>query len=112
MYRGTAILGVAFAVPAAAPTSAHGGERVHPIAPSGTPPGLAAQAEEEMYFGTKVIDPFRFMEAMDPKTIAWIKAQDAYTRSVFDSIAPRADYPRTLTAFSASLGAVGSVQVH
>jgi len=111
MYRGTAILGVAFAVLAAAPISAQSGERVNPIAPSGTPPGLAAQAVEEMYFGTKVIDPFRFMEAMDPKTIAWIKAQGAYTRSVFDSIAPRAQYLRTLSAFSASFGFVRSAQV-
>src|SRR3989449_365858 len=111
MYRGTAVLGVAFAVLAAAPISAQSGERVNPIAPSGTPPGLAAQAVEEMYFGTKVIDPFRFMEAMDPKTIAWIKAQGAYTRSVFDSIAPRAEYLRTLSAFSASFGSVRSVQV-
>src|SRR5438034_836980 len=111
MYRGTAILGVAFAVLAAAPISAQSGERVNPIAPSGTPPGLAARAVEEMYFGTKVIDPFRFMEAMDPKTIAWIKAQGAYTRSVFDSIAPRAQYLRTLSAFSASFGFVRSAQV-
>src|SRR5437879_5597370 len=111
MYRGTAILGVAFAVLAAAPISAQSGKRVNPIAPSGTPPGLAAQAVEEMYFGTKVIDPFRFMEAMDPKTIAWIKAQGAYTWSVFDSIAPRAEYLRTLSAFSASFGSVRSVQV-
>src|SRR2546421_109725 len=110
MYRGTAIL-AAFAALAAAPISAQSGERVNPIAPSGTPPGLAAQAVEEVYFGTKVIDPFRFMEAMDPKTIAWMKAQGAYTRSVFDSIAPRAGYLRTLSAFSASFGFVRSVQV-
>ena len=105
------ILGAAFAVLAAAPISAQSGERVNPIAPGGTPPGLAAQVVEEMYFGTKVIDRFRFMEAMDPKTVAWIKAQGAYTRSVFDSIVPRAEYLRTLSAFGASFGFVRSVQV-
>ena len=111
MHRGTAILGVAFAILVAAPISAQSGERVNPIAPGGTPPGLAAQAVEEMYFGTKVTDRFRFMEAMDPTTIAWMKAQGAYTRSVFDSIAPRAEYLRTLSAFGASFGFVRSVQV-
>ena len=111
MYRGTAILGVAFAVLAAAPISAQSGERVNPVAPGDAPSGLVAQPVEETYFGTKVIDRFRFMEAMDPTTIAWMKAQGTYTRSVFDSIARRAEYLRTLSAFGASFGFVRSVQV-
>ena len=111
MYRGTAILGVAFAVLAVAPISAQSGERVNPVAPGDAPSGLVAQPVEETYFGTKVTDRFRFMEAMDPTTIAWMKAQGTYTRSVFDSIAPRAEYLRTLSAFGASFGFVRSVQV-
>src|SRR6476619_2644197 len=110
MYRGTAILGVAFAVLAAAPISAQSGERVNPVAPGDAPSGLMAQPVEETYFGTKGIDRFRFMEAMDPTTVAWMKAQGTYTRSVFDSIAPRAEYLRTLSAFGASFGFVKSVQ--
>jgi len=46
----------------------------------------------------------------DPTTIDWMKAQGSYTRSVFDSIAPRAEYLRKLSAFGASFGLVRSVQ--
>jgi prolyl oligopeptidase len=66
---------------------------------------------EEAYFGTKVTDRFRFMEAMSPSTVAWMKTQGAYTRSVFDSIGPRAEYLRKLSTFGASFGFVRSVQV-
>jgi prolyl oligopeptidase len=105
------ILGVALVVLAAAPITAQSAERVNPAAPSGSPPGLTASPVEEMYFGTKVTDRFRFIEAMDPKTIAWMKEQGAYTRAVFDSIGPRAEYLHKLSAFGASFGFVKSVQV-
>ncbi len=108
MYPGAAVLGIAFAVLAAAPISA---QKVNPTAPSGAPPGLEAKAVEETYFGTKVTDRFRFIEAMDPTTIAWMKAQGAYTRSVFDSIGPRAEYLGKLSAFGAGFGFVKSLQV-
>jgi len=80
-------------------------------APGAAPAGLAPQAVEETYFGTKVTDRFRFVEAMDPATVAWMKAQGAYARSVFDSIGPRAEYLRKLSAFGASFGVIKSVQV-
>jgi prolyl oligopeptidase len=108
MQPGTAILGVAFAVLAAAPIAA---QRVNPAAPSGAPPDLEARVVEETYFGTKVTDRFRFVEALDSTTIAWMMAQGAYTRSVFDSIGPRAEYLSKLSAFGASFGFVKSVQV-
>src|SRR6202030_3330108 len=38
-------------------------DRVSPVAPGGAPQGLAAQPVEENYFGTKVTDRFRFIEA-------------------------------------------------
>ena len=90
---------------------AQGAPAVKPIEPGGAPAGLPAKPVEETYFGTKVTDRFRFMEAKDPATIAWMKAQGAYARSVFDSISPRAEYLRTLSAFGASFGFVRAVQV-
>jgi len=81
------------------------------VVPAVAPPGPAAQPVEEAYFGTKVTDRFRFMEAMSPSTVAWMKTQGAYTRSVFDSIGPRAEYLRKLSTFGASFGFVRSVQV-
>jgi prolyl oligopeptidase len=110
MNRRIRILRAAFLILAAAALPAQSAERVTPAAPAGAPPGLAAQPVVETYFGTQVTDRFRFMEAKDPTTIDWMKAQGSYTRSVFDSIAPRAEYLRKLSALGASFGLVKSVQ--
>jgi prolyl oligopeptidase len=94
----------------ALPLAALAAERVTPINPSGQPPDLAPRPLEEDYFGTKVSDPFRFIESKDPDTLAWMKAQGAWTRAVFDSISPRAGYLKNLGALGASFGFVNSVQ--
>src|ERR1700731_4890733 len=99
-----------FFILAAAASPAQNADRVVPVAPTGAPPGLAAQPVVETYFGTEVTDRFRIMEAKDPATIDWMKAQGSYARSVFDSIAPRAEYLRKMSAFGASFGLVKSVQ--
>ena len=55
----------------------------------------------EDYFGTKVTDPYRYMEDLkDPQVLAWIKGQGAFTDAVLGSIAPRA----ALLAKIAALG--------
>jgi prolyl oligopeptidase len=42
------------------------------------------------YFGTAVNDPYRYMEDLsDPKVMAWLKAQNDYTRSLLDRIPGR-----------------------
>jgi prolyl oligopeptidase len=84
--------------------------RVTPVTPGGAPPGLAARPVEENYFGTTVIDRFRFIESKDPATLEWMRAQSAWTRSVFDSIAPRADYLRKLSELGSSFAFVRTVQ--
>ncbi|HYM43740.1 MAG TPA: hypothetical protein VET46_13345, partial [Steroidobacteraceae bacterium] len=84
---------------------------VTPVDPAGQPADLAARPVEETYFGTKVVDRFRFIEAKDPATLAWMKAQSAWTRTVFDSIAPRAAYLQKVAAFGAGFGLVNSVQL-
>jgi prolyl oligopeptidase len=85
--------------------------RVTPVNPGGAPADLTAKPVTETYFGTKVVDPYRFIEAKDDATIAWMKAQAAWTRSVFDSIAPRAEYLRKASAFSGAFGLDNSVQI-
>ena len=43
------------------------------------------------YFGTKVEDPYRYMENMnDPSVANWFKAQNDYTRAILDRIPGRA----------------------
>lgn len=85
--------------------------RVTPVTPAGAPPDLSARPVEEDYFGTKVTDRFRFIESKDPATLAWMKAQGAYTRAVLDSIAPRAAYLKKLSELGASFGLVNTVQI-
>jgi len=42
------------------------------------------------YFGTKVVDPYRWLEnTSDPEAIAWMKAQNDYTRAVLARIPGR-----------------------
>lgn len=43
------------------------------------------------YFGTKVVDPYRWLENIsDPDVVAWMKAQNDYTRKTLDAIPGRA----------------------
>ncbi|MCX4162865.1 MULTISPECIES: prolyl oligopeptidase family serine peptidase [Paraburkholderia] len=64
-------------------------------------PGLSWSAESQpvapvrpvttTYFGTPVVDRYRYMENLsDPEVQSWMKAQAAYTRKVIDSIPDRA----------------------
>jgi len=78
-------------------------------APSGTlvkPPEAPIKPVVETLWGRKVTDNYRYMEALDPATIAWMKAQGAYTRSVLDGIKPLAQLKTELAQFSASFGLV------
>jgi len=44
----------------------------------------------EDYFGTRVTDPYRYMEDLrDPQVQTWFKAQDDYTRAVLATIPGR-----------------------
>ena len=55
------------------------------------PPVAPVRTVIDDYYGTKVADPYRYMENLkDPKVQSWLKAQNAYTRSVIDRIPGRA----------------------
>jgi prolyl oligopeptidase len=71
-----ALLCVAFlAIAAPAPTAP-------PVAPS--------KPVTDDYFGTKIVDPYRWMEDIhNPALLSWMKAQNDYTRSILDSIPGR-----------------------
>ena len=58
-------------------------------APAG-PPLAPVQVVTDEYFGTKVSDPYRYMEKLDtPEVQQWFKQQDDYTRSVLSQIPGR-----------------------
>ncbi|HSC19203.1 MAG TPA: prolyl oligopeptidase family serine peptidase [Rhizomicrobium sp.] len=82
-----------------------------PLAPIGgpqQPPPPAVQAVTENLFGRQVTDNYRYMEKMGPETMAWMKAQGAYTRSVLDAIPQHAALAKRVAAFTGSFGFVGS----
>jgi prolyl oligopeptidase len=58
----------------------------------------------ETLWGKRVTDNYRYMEALDASTIAWMKAQGAYTRSILDAIAPRTALAAKIAAFTGSFG--------
>jgi len=55
------------------------------------PPVAPVRPVTDTYFGTAVVDKYRYMENLkDPEVQAWMKAQASYTRSVLDRIPGRA----------------------
>lgn len=55
-----------------------------------SPPAAHPRPVTDIYFGTKIVDPYRYMENLqDPEVQAWIKAQNDYTRSVLAKIPGR-----------------------
>lgn len=53
------------------------------------------------YYGTKVDDPYRWMESgKDPRWMPWLKAQAAYTESVMSKLPGRAALLRDIQALS------------
>jgi prolyl oligopeptidase len=76
-----------------------------PLAPLGAPsrptPAPVKPVTETLW-GTQVTDNYRYMEVLDPSTIAWMKAQGAYTRSILDAIPHRAALEAKIAAFTGS----------
>lgn len=72
------------------------------------PPRLAPQPVTDEYFGTKIVDRYRFIERMDPATVAWVKAQAAYTRRTLDSIPRRAALFQKMQEMAGAFGFVGA----
>ncbi|MCW3062792.1 MAG: f1pep1 2 [Capsulimonas sp.] len=54
------------------------------------PPVAPVKPVTETYFGTKVVDPYRWMENLkDPRTVAWFRGQSDYASSVLKRIPGR-----------------------
>ena len=76
-------------------------------APGGAgPPAAQIKPVTETLWGRQVTDNYRYMEALDPSTIAWMKAQGAYTQSVLNEIKPLAQLKVEVAKFSASFGLI------
>ncbi|MEO7050429.1 MAG: prolyl oligopeptidase family serine peptidase [Rhodanobacter sp.] len=86
-----------------------------PLAPLGLgmhPANAPVKSVVESLYGVKVTDNYRYMEALDPATIDWIKGEGAYTRKVLDAIAPLPALQKRVSAFTGSFGVVQDYVVY
>src|SRR5882762_11614527 len=66
-------------------------------------PVAAVKPVTEEYFGTRVTDPYRYMENMkDPEVQKWFKGQDDYTRAVLARIPGRPGLLKRITELDQS----------
>ncbi len=62
----------------------------YPQTENSKPPLAPVNPVEDVYFGKKVVDPYRYMENMKDASVAtWMKAQSDYARGVLNSIPGR-----------------------
>ena len=78
-----------------------------------SPPAAPVRNVTDTYFGTKIDDPYRYMEDIkDPQVEAWLKAQADYTRAVLAKIPQRDEILKEVTTFGdAAAARVTSVQL-
>lgn len=72
------------------------------------PAPLPSRPVTQTLFGQAVTDDYRYFERLGPQTIDWMKAEGTYTRKLLDSIAPRADLGKRVSAFTGSFGFIES----
>jgi prolyl oligopeptidase len=83
--------------------------RARPVEWTAKPPPAPQRPVTEDFFGTRLTDPYRYMEqAGHEETRAWMLAQGDHTRSVLDSIPARAAYLERLSALGSKFGLVNS----
>jgi prolyl oligopeptidase len=82
---------------------------------SATPPSqprAAVRPVTDDYFGTKVVDPYRYMENLkDPEVQAWFAGQNDYTRAVLASIPGRAQLLARIRELDQSVPLVDEVRL-
>ena len=104
-FAAVSVFTLAAAFAAGSPVSA----ATDPLAPLGvgSPPATSpVKPVTETLWGVKVTDNYRYMEKLDPATIAWMKSEGAYTRKVLDAIPPLAALQKRVSAFTGSFGFV------
>ncbi len=106
MKRLVSAAGLALAIAALAPPAAFAADPLAPIGVGPRPPPLAMQPVTETFYGRTVTDNWRFMEALSPSTLAWMRAQGAYARAVLDAIKPLPALRARVAAFTGGFGFV------
>lgn len=79
-----------------------------PVERPGPPP---VKPVTETHFGTKVTDPYRYMEdEKDAVVLSWIKAEGRYSRAYLDALPGHAELLSRLSAFTGSFDFVNGIQ--
>ena len=81
--------------------------RARPFGAGGRRPGAGRRTDQAGHrdpVGQPVTDNYRYMEALDPATVDWIKAEGAYTRTVLDDIPGLKALQARVEGFSGSFG--------
>src|SRR5208283_457302 len=78
------------------------------------PPVAPVREVTDSYFGTTMVDPYRYMENLkDPEVAGWMKAQADYTRNVLDLIPQRAEVLKEIETYGdAAPARVSGVQIN
>jgi prolyl oligopeptidase len=85
-------------------TAATGAPSVPPVAP--------VRAVTDDYFGTKVVDPYRWMEDRhDPEFLAWARAENDYTRATLAAIPNRAKLLQRIVSLDSATTLVTGMQL-
>ncbi len=72
------------------------------------PPVAPVKPVTDDYFGTKIVDPYRWMEAApNPALATWMKAQNDYTRKILSSLPGRAAWLAQLQSFARGTDVAG-----
>ena len=77
-------------------------EPLAPVEVPSRPPPAPVMPVTETLWGQQVTDNYRYMEALDASTLAWMKTQGSYTRSILDAIPRRAALEANIAAFTGS----------
>lgn len=84
-----------------------------PFAAVAAPPAARVEPVTDDYYGTKVTDPYRWMESgKDPQWMPWLKGQANHTRSVLDQLPGRSKLLGDITARSGALASVNRAAIH
>jgi len=76
------------------------------------PPVAPVRPVTDNYFGTKVIDPYRWMEDRhDPEFLAWAKGQNDYARATLAAIPNRGKLLQRIQALSGATTLVSGMQL-
>src|ERR1700739_1837849 len=75
-------------------------------------PSTPVHEVTEDYFGTKVTDPYRWLESTgDPGGVTWMKGQNDYTRALLNSIPGRSQLLDRIKSLDNAGSVVSALQV-